>query len=133
MHRFLLGVGLVALAVVSIACTGAGAAPPSGTPEPSTPAGSPGSGGPIVVVAKDIAFEQTAITVPAGQPVEIVLDNLDEAPHNIAIKDASGATAFKGEIIGKGTVSNAVPALAAGTYTFWCEVHPDMQGTITAE
>ena len=27
----------------------------------------------------------------------------------------------------------AVPALAAGTYPFICEVHPDMKGTITAE
>lgn len=133
MRRFLLGLGLVALAVVSIACTGASAAPPGGTPEPSTPVGSPGSGGPIVVVAKDIAFEQTAITVPAGEPIEIVLDNRDDAPHNIAIKDAAGVTGFQGEIIGKGKVSNAVPALPAGTYTFWCEIHPNMQGTITAE
>ena len=29
--------------------------------------------------------------------------------------------------------SPAVPALAAGTYAFICEVHPDMKGTITAQ
>ena len=27
----------------------------------------------------------------------------------------------------------SVPALAAGTYTFICQVHPDMKGTITAK
>ncbi len=30
-------------------------------------------------------------------------------------------------------VTYQVPALAAGTYTFVCEVHPDMKGTITAQ
>jgi plastocyanin len=29
-------------------------------------------------------------------------------------------------------VTNNVPALAAGTYEFWCEIHPDMKGTLTA-
>lgn len=133
MRRILSGLGLVALTAVTLACSGASAAPPSGSPEPSAPVGSPADGGPIVVVAKDIAFEPTEITVPADQPIEIVLDNQDEAPHNIAIKDATGATGFKGEIIGRGRVTNAVPALPAGTYTFWCEIHPEMQGTITAE
>jgi plastocyanin len=31
------------------------------------------------------------------------------------------------------TVTYQVPALAAGTYGFICEVHPDMKGTITAQ
>ena len=40
---------------------------------------------------------------------------------------------FKGEIVTNAKVTNAVPALAAGSYTFICEVHPNMKGTITAE
>lgn len=127
MKRLLLGLGLVALATVTAACSGASAAPAT-----DGPAASP-AGDAIVVVAKDLQFQTTAITVKAGQATDIVLDNQEGAPHNLAIKDASGAGVFKGEIVSSATVTNAVPALAAGTYTFYCEVHPNMQGTITAQ
>ena len=40
---------------------------------------------------------------------------------------------FKGEIVSNKAVTYQVPALAAGAYTFICEVHPDMKGTLTAE
>lgn len=138
MQRFFLGLGLAVLSAITIACSGAVAAPPSGSPggSPSTPPSSPGSpadGGSVVIVAKDLVFQPETLVVPAGTPVEILFDNQDEAPHNIAIKGGDGVTGFKGEIIGKGQVKNQVPAMAPGTYTFWCEVHPDMTGTITAE
>jgi plastocyanin len=125
MKRLILGLGLVALAAISTACSGATAAPPA---DPSAPVAADA----IVVVAKDLAFQPTTVSVPAGEPTTIVLDNQEAAPHNIAIKDASGAEVFKGEIVSTQQVSNAIPALAAGTYTFWCEVHPNMTGTITA-
>ena len=63
----------------------------------------------------------------------IDFDNQDGAPHNVPISDASGATVFKGEIVTARRSTYAVPALAAGSYPFICEVHPDMKGTITAE
>ena len=86
-----------------------------------------------MIVAKDLAFSPTEVTIPADTATEIVLDNQEAAPHNIAIKDAAGATVFKGEIVTQTKVTNAVPALAAGAYGFWCEVHPNMIGTLTAE
>jgi plastocyanin len=128
MKRLFLGLGLVALAVVTAACSGATAAPATEAPAPTAPAGDA-----IVIVAKDLVFQTTDVTVPADEPVTIVLDNQEGAPHNIAIKDAAGSMVFKGEIVSSTKVTNAVPALAAGTYTFLCEVHPDMQGTITAQ
>lgn len=129
MKRFVLGLGLIALAAITVACSGASAAPATDGPAaPSTPAGDD-----VVIVAKDIKFQTTSVTVPAGKAVDIVLDNQDGAPHNIAIKDASGATVFKGEIVSSSKVTNAVPALAKGSYTFWCEIHPEMTGTLTAE
>ncbi len=130
MQRLVLGLGLAALTLISVACSGTTAAP--GTPSADPAAPSAPAGDAIVIVAKDLVFSPTSVAVPAGEPVTIVLDNQEAAPHNIAIKDASGAEVFKGEIVSTKQVDNAVPALTAGTYTFWCEVHPDMQGTITA-
>jgi plastocyanin len=128
MKRFALGLGLVALAVVTAACSGATAAPATDDPAPTAPAGDA-----VVIVAKDLAFQTTEVTVPADEPVSIVLDNQEGAPHNIAVKDASGAEVFKGEIVSNQKAADMLPPLAPGSYTFWCEVHPDMQGTITAE
>jgi len=40
---------------------------------------------------------------------------------------------FKGDIVTNQKVDYAVPALVAGTYSFICEVHPEMKGTLTVE
>jgi plastocyanin len=128
MKRLTLTLCLLALAAVLAACSGASAAAPT----PATPAGSP-SGDAVTVVAKDMKFVQTAVPVAAGTAFDLVFDNQDGAPHNIAISNASGASVFKGEIVSSTAVTYAVPALPAGTYGFICEVHPDMKGTITAE
>ncbi len=124
MQRLILSLGLAALAIVSAACSSGSAAAP--TPPASIPADA------ITVVAKDLAFQPTEVAAPADQPFTIVLDNQEDIPHNIAIKDSTGAVVFKGEIINKGQEVNAIPALAAGSYPFLCEVHPNMTGTITA-
>ena len=129
MKRLTLTFGLVVLAAVLAACSGASAAPET-TSQP--PAGG-NTGDAVTVVAKDIAFKNPDITVTAGAPVQIVLDNQDGAPHNMAISDANGQGVFKGEIVSNSKVTYNVPALAAGTYTFICEVHPNMKGTITAK
>lgn len=119
-------------------------APPV-TPAPSVEAsaspassGDDGSGsGAIAISASGIAFEQTAVDVPAGKAFRIAFDNKDAGtPHNVAIhKDsATGEEIFKGEIItGPATTTYDVPALDAGTYAFVCTVHPNMTGTLTAQ
>jgi plastocyanin len=134
MKRLVLGLGLVALAIISAACSGGSgaSAPAASPPAASAPAASAPAGDAIVVVAKDLKFSTASITAPADEPFQIVLDNQDSQPHNIAIKDATGAEKFKGEIVTSTTVTYDVPALAAGPYEFWCEVHPDMKGTLTA-
>lgn len=128
MKRLVLGLSLVALAVLTAACsggsTGSNASPAA--PAASAPAGA------IVVVAKDLRFTTAAITAPAGEAFQILLDNQEAVPHNIAIKDAAGTVGFKGEIVTSTQVVNDVPALTAGSYEFFCEVHPDMKGTLTA-
>ena len=94
MKRLILGLGLVALAAVSTACSGATAAPSEG-PAASIPPGA------VTIVAKDIAFTPSEVTVPADEPVTIVMDNQEDAPHNIYVKDSTGADVFKGEIVSK--------------------------------
>ncbi|HET9756219.1 MAG TPA: cupredoxin domain-containing protein [Candidatus Limnocylindrales bacterium] len=132
MKRFLQGAALAGIAVLTVACSGGGSTPAPASVAPGSPGASAPAGSGLVVVA-DLAFSPTSLTVKADTPTEIVLDNQEAAPHNIAIKDAAGATVFKGEIVSSKQVTNAVPALAAGSYTFWCEVHPNMTGTLTAE
>ena len=128
MKRLTLTLGLLALAAVVAACSGSSVA----TSTPAAPAGSP-SGDAVTIVAKDIKFVPTAVTVKADTAFDINFDNRDGAPHNIAIANASRASVFKGEIVTSTKATYTVPALPAGLYGFICEVHPEMKGTITAQ
>jgi plastocyanin len=129
MKRLTPTLGLLALAAVLAACSGTSAAP---GPQSQAPAGSP-SGDAVSIAAKDLKFTQTAVSVKADKALEIVFDNQEGAPHNVAIADPSGKNVFKGEIVSSKKITYQVPALAAGAYAFICEVHPDMKGTITAQ
>jgi plastocyanin len=65
----------------------------------------------------------------------MVFENKDPAaPHNVAFKDAPPGAPFIGEIIQAGqTTTYQVPAIPAGRYEFFCSVHPNMVGSLTAE
>ena len=150
MRRPLLLIALVAVAALTAACTSS--APPgwtyaAPTPAPSQPAASgsaapasqaPASagtgGGPVQISAQGVQFEQKAVSAPAGAAFVIHFDNKDTGQlHNVAIKDGSGAEVFKGTFVnGPGTADYQVPALTAGAYTFVCDVHANMTGTLTA-
>jgi plastocyanin len=132
MKRLILTLGLLSLAAVLAACSGASANPGTASPSPSNaPAGDV-----VTVTAKDMKFTDTEITVPAGKAFDLVFDNQEGAPHNVAIyTDSSASTKVSvGEIFsGPAQKTQAVPALDPGTYFFRCDVHPDMQGSIVAE
>jgi len=125
--------------------------PDTGTAAPS---GGPGaSGGPVAsgaaggasaapslpaadahLTAKNVTYLEKSITVPADKRFTLAFDNQDSVPHNVEIKDLSGASKFKGDIFsGPAVKVYDVPALAAGQYTFACTVHPNMTGTVTAQ
>jgi plastocyanin len=121
----------VAVAALAFAIAACGPTPAavssaaSGVADPASPR----------LTAKDLAFDRTTVEVPAGRPFTLVFDNEDGAPHNVAIyrDDAATNRLFSGEIFGgPATRAYAVPALAAGTYTFRCDVHQDMHGTVIA-
>jgi plastocyanin len=111
------------------ASAGGGTAGGGATPAPSLPAAD------VTVTAENIAFTETTLTIPAGKPFTLAFDNRDNGiPHDVVIKDASGAELFKGDIVtGPKVVVYNVPAIPAGTYTFVCSVHPNMTGTVTAK
>jgi mono/diheme cytochrome c family protein/plastocyanin len=110
---------------------GASGSPASGSAAPTGSAG----GSVVNVTAQNIAFTTPEISAPADTAFTIAFDNEDAGiPHNIEIKDAGGASVFKGDIFpGVAKKDYSVPALKAGSYTFVCDVHPTMTGTMTVK
>jgi plastocyanin len=122
---------------------GASAASSGGPAASGGPVGSGGPGGPppasgpaadVTLTAKNIAFDTTTLTAPAGKPFKLALNNQDTAPHNVAFKDSSGKALWAGEPFqGPKTTVYDVPAIPAGSYTFLCTVHPSMTGTVNVQ
>ncbi|MGZ6270387.1 MAG: cupredoxin domain-containing protein [Candidatus Limnocylindrales bacterium] len=109
---------------------------PAATPAASGPAASQGAAGAALkVTAQNIAFDPTSLTATANTAFQISFANQDQGiPHNIDIKDGSGTTVFKGDLVtGPNTATYAVPALPAGDYTFVCDVHTGMTGTLSVK
>ena len=114
------------------------AAPAASVPASAAPsaAGSTATiGATLNISAQNIQFNTDKLEAPAGQAFVLEFDNNDPGiPHNVEIKDAYGASMFKGQIItGPAKASYQVPALAAGSYMFLCDVHPTMTGTVTVK
>lgn len=87
------------------------------------------------IVAVDLAFDRATLEVPAGLPVSLVFENRESAPHNVAVytDESAGEAVFVGEVFsGPASRRYDLPALAAGTYLFRCDVHQDMTGSLVA-
>jgi plastocyanin len=127
MKRLVATFALIAVAAISAACSSSGASTP---PVPSGPV----ADGPTIV-ARDLKFQSSSIEVKAGSNIPIHFDNEDSAPHNVAVyKDNSASSPISvGQIITSAKADQVIPALAAGTYFFRCDVHHDMTGTIVAK
>jgi plastocyanin len=131
---------LAACAAPGPASPGTPAAPGTATPSlpdltPVVPTPVGGSEAPpaVVITAVNIAFQPTMASVPAGTPFALVLDNRDQGiPHGLAVADTAGNVIARGDVAaGPARVPLAMGALAAGGYTFSCQVHPNMTGTLT--
>jgi len=146
------GVLLVALAAATwVACGGgdAGAGDePSSTSSASreaSPAADPastpvvsGDAAVIDLAATNISFSADALSAPAGREIVIRFTNNDSGvPHNVHVyagettsSDTLGATAIAS---GPATEQVRLGALTRGAYAFACDVHPEMEGTLTVE
>lgn len=117
--------GAIGLAVVVFAACGSGGMT---GPPPSAPPGG------AVIVAADTEFDRTEIDIAAGAPFELLFENRDSVPHNVAIVGSDGQPLYVGEIFsGVGSKTYPVPALSPGRYAFRCDVHPlTMVGEVVA-
>ena len=79
-----------------------------------------------VVTIKGFKFAPAKITIKAGDSVTFV--NTDDAPHTATADNGS----FDTGRLGKG-VKSKLKFETAGTYSYFCAVHPMMKGSITVE
>lgn len=86
----------------------------------------------LVIVAEDMAFDPDEVSVAAGEPVTIVIDNRDDGVnHNIHVEDAPAPNKTPLE---QGVSQQALTVtLPEGSYEFVCDIHPNMTGTMIAE
>jgi plastocyanin len=82
----------------------------------------------VDLAARNIKFDKSTITVPAGAHVTMNFDNQESVPHNFALYENSNAqnVIFKGEVISgpKVIVYDFDAPEEPGTYFFRCDVHP---------
>jgi plastocyanin len=98
------------------------------TPSPSDDSGS------ADVHAAGFAFTPRSLTAAANTPLSVEFFN-DDAGVRHGFNVATSATAtpsFSAPIIaGVSREKLTIPALPAGTYVFYCPIHPSMTGTLT--
>jgi plastocyanin len=82
---------------------------------------------PVRVLIENFAFTPRRVRVPIGATVEWL--NRDTEPHTIA---TSGQKVFKSPALDEGGTF-AFAFSQAGTYEYYCTLHPHMTGTIVVE
>ena len=76
-------------------------------------------GGAITLTAAEFAWDTSELTASAGDSIEVV--NEDDAKHNLTIEDAS----VDEDVDPNGSTTVTLEGVAAGSYDFVCEYHPD--------
>ena len=97
---------------------------PSASASDEPDAGEPADGSGSALTIAGFAFDPDALEVTAGTAVTVTND--DAAPHTWTADDGS----FDSGQLGQGDAFDHTFD-SAGEFTFHCEIHPTMKGTIT--
>jgi len=123
-HVLRLGLATLIAGLTFIACSSGGS-----TAASSTPAGA-GGGAKTSVMIKGFAFGPASVTIAKGGSVTFT--NSDSATHTVSSGTAPNKDGkFDKEISGgsETTITLDTP----GTYTYFCNIHQSMKGTIVVQ
>ena len=128
---FVFASGLLVVVLASTAC--APRTPGEPTPASVAPDGTQHV---TISVGNGMKFQPSAVTVRAGQPIDLTLRNEDASAHDLTLKEGVAQpvnlTANGGE-----TTSGTATFDTPGTYTFECSIPGHallgMRGTITVQ
>lgn len=109
-------VGLAALVLVSLAMARA--------PRPATAAAAEGSQ--VEAKIDNFSFTPATITIPVGTTVRWT--NHDDIPHNVVANDKS----FKSKALDTDE-SFSFTFTKAGTFDYFCSIHPKMTGKVVVQ
>jgi plastocyanin len=114
------GCTVLTAVLLGTACGGSSAATSSTAGSPAAAAST------ATVVIKNIAYSPTAVTISAGGSVTWRFEDAP-TPHTVT----SNANLFGSAPNGmtSGTFQNTFAK--AGTYSYYCDFHPQMKGTVT--
>jgi plastocyanin len=129
-------VGLAALTLVLVACSGGTSTTPlpSGAEPPADCARVDGSG--VITLSADHSkFSAQCMVANAGEVFTIHFTNNEDQPHNVSLYESSAKATelFRGEVITgpDQSIDYPIDALQAGEYWFDCLVHPEaMNGVL---
>jgi plastocyanin len=130
-RRFLSVLAITATLTLAACSGGAATGAPTEAPAASVDGGA-GAGacapstdaGTVAATMAGIAFVPATVNASVGDV--IVWTNEDSVPHTATLTDDSECTTPN---LGSGE-TGGLTFSAAGTYAFFCKVHPDMRGTI---
>jgi plastocyanin len=120
MRRIMTAVLVLGLAYAAAACSS------------DAPVQVPFVGTSATVTAANLAFAPGTVSLPAGGPLRIVLDNRDASvPHNLKVTQGGREIAKSSIVSGPAQAEVRFGPLEPGSYQFVCDVHPNMTGTLT--
>jgi plastocyanin len=122
------------IVMVVVAAAAVGACGSGGTTSPA-----PGAlpvepiAGTLTLLAKDIAFTPSQVTMTSDTALTVVLDNEDAGvPHDATLFGGADTKIAATDVVsGVAQAKFSIPPLVPGQYRLSCTVHPNMTATLT--
>lgn len=136
--RVALGVGALTM-LVAVACGNdaeSGSKSVSGSASGATAKATVDATGAITIVGRDNSFDTKEFVAKAGQKTTVTIENKGAALHNFQIKDqrAADGQEYQTPLVATGASASVEFTLPAGTYEYYCSVHPtEMRGKLRVE